>query len=307
MFGYFLRRVLQIIPVLFTVSVVTFIMMHLTPGGPWDTAASRPVPAAVRQNILKRFNGDKPLFTQYIDYMANAIRGDLGPSFSGTRTVNQIIADGFPISASLGLGAIILALGVGIPLGVIAALRHNRLIDQAAMLFVTIGISVPGFVLALAAIVLFSVVLRALPYQFQRDEPLSWIMPVVLLALGPTALVLRLTRAATLEVLGEDYVRTARAKGLPATTVNIRHVLRNALLPVITLVGIVTANLITGTFVIESVFAVPGLGRSSVQSIFKRDYGLLMGVTLFYTLIITLANLLVDLTYSFIDPRITRA
>jgi len=283
-------------------------MMHLTPGGPWDTVSSRPVSATVKQNIIKKFGGDKPLVQQYLDYMGGIVlRGDLGPSFKGTQTVNQIISNGLPISAAIGLGAITLALLVGVPLGVLAALKHNTWIDQAVMLFVTIGISVPGFVLALASIVLFSVVLHALPYQFQREQPLSWIMPVALLSLGSTALVLRLTRSATLEVLGEDYVRTARAKGLGARTVNIRHVLRNALLPVITLVGIVTANLITGTFVIESVFAVPGIGRISVQSLFNRDYGVLMGTTLLYTFVVTIANLLVDLTYSFIDPRIARA
>jgi oligopeptide transport system permease protein len=307
MLAYIIRRVLGMFVVLFFVSAITFVLMTLTPGGPWDTQASRPVPKVVQDAIKKKFGGDKPPIQRYIDYMSGAIRGDLGPSFTQTRTVNQIIADGFPISAAIGIAAVVLALGVGVPLGLLAALRHNSIFDQLCMFIVTIGISVPRFVVALACIILFAVTLRVLPTQFQRDNPASWILPVTLLALGPVALVLRLVRSQTLEVLGEDYVRTARAKGLPAGAINFRHVLRNALLPVVTLVGIITANLITGTFIIESIFAIPGIGRQSVLAVNRRDYGLIMGTTLFYTTIIVIANMLVDLAYSFIDPRVTRA
>lgn len=250
---------------------------------------------------------DKPLPQQYIEYIAGAVRGDLGPSYSSTRTVEQIIGDGFPLTATLGLIALSVAIVIGIPLGIMAALRHNGFLDHISMFFVTLGISVPNFVLALALIILMSVVLHLLPTQFQRDNLQSWIMPAVILSLGPTALLLRLTRSATLEVLSEDYVRTARAKGLPAIAVNGRHVLRNALIPVVTLLGPLTAGLITGSFVVEAIFGVPGIGRTFVTSVTKRDYPLLMGTTLFYTLIIVMFNLLVDLTYSFIDPRITRS
>jgi ABC-type dipeptide/oligopeptide/nickel transport system permease component len=306
MLAYISRRVLGMLIVLFFVSAITFTLMTLTPGGPWDTASPRPVPKAVLEAIKKKYGGDKDPFTRYVDYMWGAVRGDLGPSFTQTRTVNAIIADGFPISAAIGIAAVILSLGIGIPFGLLAALRHNSILDQLCMFVITIGISVPRFVVALACIILFSVTLHVLPSQFQRENAASWIMPVVLLALGPVALILRLVRAQTLEVLGEDYVRTARAKGLPANAVNFRHVLRNALLPVVTLVGIVAANLITGTFIVESIFAIPGIGRYSVQAVARRDYGLLMGTTLFYTAIIVVANMFVDLAYSFIDPRVAR-
>lgn len=306
MLAYITRRILGMLVVLFFVSAITFTLMTLTPGGPWDTASARPVSAAVKALIKEKYGGNKDPFTRYIDYMWNAVRGDLGPSFTETRSVNRIISEGFPISAMIGFAAIIVSLFIGIPFGMLSALRHNSIFDQISILIVTIGISVPRFVVALGGIILFSVTLHWLPSQFQRDNAASWIMPVLMLALGPLALVLRLVRAQTLEVLGEDYVRTARAKGLPASTVNFRHVLRNALLPVVTLVGIITANLITGTFIVESIFGIPGLGYTSIKSIARRDYGLLMGTTLFYTTIIVLANMLVDLAYSFIDPRVAR-
>ncbi len=306
MIGYIIRRVLWLIPVFVAVSLITFILMHLTPGGPWDTVSSRSLTPAVKAAVMKKYGLDKPLPQQYIEYMANAVRGDLGPAFSSTRTVDQIIQDTFPLTAALGLTALLISICIGIPLGILAALRHNGLVDNVSMFIVTMGISVPNFVLALAMIVFFSVALKILPYQFQRNEWQSWIMPAVILSLGPTALLLRLTRSATLEVLSEDYIRTARAKGLPAFLVNIRHVLRNALIPVITLLGPLTAGLITGSFTVEFIFGIPGLGRTFITSVGKRDYALLMGTTLFYTLIIVFFNLLVDLTYSFIDPRIVR-
>jgi len=306
MLVYIIRRVLGMLVVLFFVSVITFTLMTLTPGGPWDTASSRPVPAAVKAAIKEKYGGNKDPIQRYVDYMWNAVRGDLGPSFTETRSVNRIISEGFPISASIGIAAVAVSLLFGVPFGLLSALRHNSIFDQICIFIVTVGISVPRFVVALGGIILFSVTLHLLPSQFQRDNPISWIMPVLMLALGPLALVLRLVRAQTLEVLGEDYVRTARAKGLPAGAINFRHVLRNALLPVVTLVGIIAANLITGTFIVESIFGIPGLGYTSIKSIARRDYGLLMGTTLFYTTIIVIANMLVDLAYSFIDPRVTR-
>ena len=277
-----------------------------TPGGPWDTATARAVPPAVKAAIKAKYGLDQPLPVQYIDYMWKAIHGDLGPSFSSNVTVTAQIAQGFPYTAALGLAALILSMGIGIPLGMLAALRHNGFLDQLSIFIVTLGISVPSFVLAITMILVFSVVLHLLPFQFDRNNWQSWIMPAVILALGPIALFVRLTRSSTLEVLSEDYVRTARAKGLPSTVVNVRHVLRNALIPVITLLGPLTAGLITGSFVVETLFGVPGIGRMFVNSVAKRDYAVLMGSTLFFTLIIVFFNLLVDLTYSFIDPRIAR-
>lgn len=308
MLTYIIRRVLGMFAVLFAVSVITYGMAAITPGGPWDVASSRPIPKAVQDSIKKKFGGDKDPFTRYVDYMSGVIlRADLGPSLFETRSVNKIIADTFPVSAAFGLGAIAISLFLGVPMGLYAALRHNSWFDQFAMLLVTIGVSIPRFVLALAGIVLFSVVLTGfLPTRYVANNPASWIMPLVMLALGPLALVLRLVRSQTLEVLSEDYIRTARAKGLKPSVVNMRHIMRNALLPVVTLIGIITANLITGTFIVESIFSIPGSGKYSISAVSKRDYSVLMGITLFYTTIIVVANLLVDIAYGFIDPRIAR-
>ncbi len=306
MLGYIVRRVLWLIPVFVSVSLITFILMHITPGGPWDTATARAATPAVKAAIKAKYGLDQPLPIQYVDYMWKAVHGDLGPSFSSNVSVTSQIEQGFPYTAALGMSALLISMLIGIPLGMLAALRHNGFIDQLSIFVVTLGISVPSFVLAITLILMFSVVLHVLPFQFSRTNWQSWIMPVLILSLGPIALFVRLTRSSTLEVLSEDYVRTARAKGLPAGVVNIRHVLRNALIPVITLLGPLAAGLITGSFVVETLFGVPGIGKMFVASVNKRDYGVLMGSTLFFTLIIVFFNLLVDLTYSFIDPRIAR-
>lgn len=306
MLGYIIRRLLYLIPVFIFVTLITFLLMHLVKGGPWDTLTGKPASPAVKRAIMAKYHLDEPLPQQYIEYLWQAAHGDFGPSFSETRTVNQVIAQGFPYTATIGLAAMLIALFIGLPLGVLAALKHNSIIDQISLFLITIGVSIPSFVSAIVAILIFSLVLNMLPFQFQAGNWVSYIMPAVILALSPTAYLVRLTRSATLDVLGEDYVRTARAKGLSSMVVNTRHVLRNALIPVITLIGPITAGLITGSFVIEHFFGVPGIGQMFVLSVEKRDYGQLMGITVFYTLIIVLANLAVDLTYSFIDPRITR-
>lgn len=306
MLGYIVRRVLWLIPVFVSVSLITFILMHITPGGPWDTATARAATPAVKAAIKAKYGLDQPLPIQYVDYMWKAVHGDLVPSFSSNVSVTSQIEQGFPYTAALGMSALLISMLIGIPLGMLAALRHNGFIDQLSIFVVTLGISVPSFVLAITLILMFSVVLHVLPFQFSRTNWQSWIMPVLILSLGPIALFVRLTRSSTLEVLSEDYVRTARAKGLPSGVVNIRHVLRNALIPVITLLGPLAAGLITGSFVVETLFGVPGIGKMFVASVNKRDYGVLMGSTLFFTLIIVFFNLLVDLTYSFIDPRIAR-
>lgn len=307
MLAYIIRRVIWLIPVFIAVSLITFGLMHLTPGGPWDTATPRSANPSIKAAIKAKYGLDQPLPVQYIDYMWKALHGDLGPSFSSSTPVSKQISAGFPYTAALGIGALALAIVIGIPLGVLAALRHNGLIDQGSIFLVTMGISVPNFVLAIVMILIFSVGLHLLPTGFDASTWQSWIMPVAVLSLGPIALLVRLTRSATLEVLSEDYVRTARAKGLPAFLINSRHVLRNALIPVVTLIGPLTAFLITGSFVVETTFRVNGIGAMFINGVAKRDYGVIMGSTLFYTLIIVLFNLAVDLTYSFIDPRITRA
>jgi oligopeptide transport system permease protein len=297
-----------LVPVLFFISLITFTLMHLVPGGPWDVMGGGKILApAVRKLIAEKYGLDKPLPQQYIDYVTAAIHGDLGPSYFGTRTVNQIISEGFPVTAALGLFALGSSMFIGIPLGMFAALRHNRAVDRFIIFFVTMGISIPNFVIGIFLIIVLAVEFRLLPTQFRITEFKSWILPGMILALRPTVALVRLTRSATLEVLSEDYVRTARAKGLGSFMVNRRHILRNAMIPVVTLLGPMTADLITGSFIVESMFGVPGIGRTFVRAVFQRDYALFMGVTLFYALIVVLFNLLVDLTYSFLDPRIARA
>ena len=308
MLAYIIRRFVWLIPVLLAVSVITFTMMHMVPGGPWDAnVGAKALSPKVRDAIAKKYGLDKPLTQQYVDYIGGVLHFDLGPSYFGTRTVNQIIGDGFPVTARLGLIALLVAVTVGVPLGLIAALRHNTWIDNLAIFIVTIGYSVPNFVIGIAAIIILAVVLKLpLPIRFDQNNWLSWLMPASILSIISFSAIVRLTRSATLEVLGQDYVRTARAKGLSAFDVNSSHVLRNALIPVVTLLGPLTANLVTGSFIIESMFSVPGIGRSFVQAVLKRDFALFLGVTLFYAFLIIMFNLAVDLTYSFLDPRISR-
>jgi len=306
MLTYIIRRVISLIPVFIFVTLITFVLMHAVKGGIGDTANAKTVSPTVKRAIEAKYHLNDPLAKQYIDYIWNALHGDLGMSFSTPVKVETVLAKGFPYTAGVGIGALILSVVVGVPLGVLAALNHNKLIDQISLFIVTVGTSIPSFVIGLMAILLFSVVFNILPYQFQATQWQSWVMPVVILALGPIALMLRLTRASTLDVLGEDYIRTARAKGLPSLLINWRHVLRNALIPIATLVGPLTAGLITGSFIVESLFGIQGIGRMFVTSVEKRDYAQLMGSTVFYTLVVVIFNLVVDLTYSFIDPRIAR-
>jgi oligopeptide transport system permease protein len=282
-------------------------MMHMVPGGPWDALAGKALPPQTRAAIAKKFGLDKPLTQQYIDYMVGVMHFDFGPSFRGTRTVGQIISEGFPITAALGLFALVIAVCVGVPLGLIAALKHNTWIDNIAVFIVTVGYSVPNFVIGIFCILVFAVALKALPIAFSRTDWLTWLMPASILSIISLSAIVRLTRSATLEIMGQDYVRTAKAKGLSALNVNASHVLRNALIPVVTLLGPLTAGLVTGSFIIESMFSIPGIGRTFVQSIAQRDYSLFMGVSLFFALLIIFFNLAVDLTYSFLDPRITRS
>jgi ABC-type dipeptide/oligopeptide/nickel transport system permease component len=308
MLAYILRRVIWLIPVMFAVSIITFVMMHLAPGGPWDALpGAGKLSASVKLLIAKKYHLDESLPQQYIDYISAALHGDLGPSYTGTRTVSQIIGDGFPISAAFGLFALLFSVGIGIPLGLASALRHNGVLDHVTIFFVTLGYSLPTFVIGIFAILIICVGLHIVPIFFDRDNPVTWILPVGILSVTTISAIVRLTRSSTLEILGQDYVRTARAKGLNAYTVNVGHVLRNALIPVVTLLGPLTANLIVGTFFVEKMFGIPGLGKNFVTSVSARDYALLMGVTLFYALIVVFFNLLVDLTYSFLDPRIVRS
>lgn len=305
MLKYTVRRVLLIIPTLFFVLLITFILAHAAPGGPWDakTENKRQLEHIVQLNNQK-YGLDKPLHEQFVIYLWNAVRGDFGVSFAfRDRPVIEIIGRGFPVSAQLGIQAMLLAIAISIPLGVISALKQNTAVDYGSLFFATVGVSIPSFVLAVFAIYVFAVQFHLLPVTgWGRIE--NMILPTALLGVGGAAFLTRLTRASMLEVIRQDYVRTARAKGLREQVVIVRHVLKNALIPVATVLGPATAGIITGSFFIEQIFNVPGIGRYFVTSINARDYSMILGIYLLYAFIVTIANLVVDLTYGVLDPRI---
>jgi len=276
--------------------------MHSIPGDP--LTRDKKMPEAIRQNIEAQYHLNEPLWKQYGYYFQGLAHGELCPSlkYEGV-TVNEIIGQGFPVSAQLGLAALVLMLLVGLPAGVISALRQNQWQDHTAMFMATLGVAVPNFVLATLLIYIFGVKLELLP----TSRWVSWqsvIMPAVALAFYPTAYIARLTRSSMLEVIGQDYIRTARAKGLPQRTVLYKHALRNALVPIVTYLGPLIAGVLTGSFVIEKIFAIPGLGQQFVLSISNRDYTTILGVTIFYAAFLIFMNLVVDLLYGVIDPRI---
>ena len=299
---YVARRVIWLIVVLLVVSFITFSLMHLVPGGPWDS--EKKLAPQVIQNLNIKYGLDKPFFVQYFNYIWGVVRGDLGVSYSyQDRGVTQIILTGLPITAILGVVAFILSILIGIPLGMAAALKQNSAIDYGSVLFSTIFASIPAFVLGILLMILFSIVLHWLPTQGWGGVR-NIVMPALALAALPAAYIARVTRASVLEVSRQDYVRTARAKGLVERIVMSRHILRNALIPVLTITGPELAALITGSFIIENLFSIPGIGRLFVQGVFARDYGLIMGSILFYTFVIAVLNLLVDIAYAAVDPRI---
>ncbi len=304
--AYLLRRLLALIPTLLLIYTIVFFLMRATPGGPWDETGSRPVFPEVRANLIRKYHLNDPLWKQYVDYLAGALHGDLGPSYRQRgRTVNEIIGDFFPISLRLGLAAMTVAIGVGVPLGFLAALRQDTRVDRGLMFLAVIGISTPSFVVATVLIVVFGVYLRWVPTSgwaglLSRQA----LIPVLALALWPLAAVARYARSSMLDVIRADYVRTARAKGLRELAIVIRHAAKNALIPVVTIAGVYLAFVVTGSFYVESVTGVPGLGRYLVLSISARDYPVIMGTTLLLAVIVMVVNLMVDLTYALLDPRI---
>jgi oligopeptide transport system permease protein len=299
---YIIRRVLWMMLVLFIVAFITFALMHLVPGGPWSNAKT--LAPQVIANLNKKYGLDKPFFVQFASYIWNVLHGDLGLSYIyQNRGVTQILMQGFPITATLGITAFLGALLVGIPLGIAAALKQNSVIDYAAVIFATIFASVPGFVLGILIIILFAVKLHWLPTSGWGSIK-QLIMPAFALAALPAAFTARITRASMLDVVRQDFIRTARSKGLAERVVLVRHILRNAMIPVVTIAGPEFAALVTGSFIIENLFSIPGIGRLFVQGVFQRDYGLIMGTVLFYAFAIALVNLIVDILYGVIDPRI---
>jgi oligopeptide transport system permease protein len=303
--GYIIRRVLWIIPVLFVVSVITFGMMKAAPGGPWQR--EKHLDPRTIELLKQKYHFDEPVPMQYLRWVGSLLQGDLGPSFARTETtVNQIVADGVGTTFHLGVMAFIVSVVIGIPLGVIGALRHNKLPDYLATFISVLGISTPSFVAAILLLVLFSVTLRWFPTHGWDGwaNPGAMVLPTMALSLYPIAQISRFTRASMLEVTRKDYIRTAQSKGLKERSIVTIHMIRNALIPVVTILGPVLAFLITGSFIIETIFSVPGIGRYFVISIAARDYGVIMAMVMLYAATIALMNLVVDVLYAYIDPRI---
>ncbi|NLD43659.1 MAG: ABC transporter permease [Chloroflexi bacterium] len=310
---YIVRRILWMIPVLLFISLVTFALVHAVPGGPFDR--EKPLPAEIQANLNKYYGLDQPLWKQYTDWMgitrnpsgeySGVLQGKFGPSYaSRSRTVNDIFRDHLPVSAQLGLAALAIALLVGVPLGVIAALKQNSGWDYLSMAVAILGVSVPSVVLGPVFIFLFALTFKWFPVAGWGQSWTQIVMPATALGLGSSALIARLTRASMLQVIREDYIRTARSKGLSEYVVVTRHAVKNAFIPVATILGPMFAALVTGTFVIEQIFAIPGMGRFFIRSITNRDYPVVMGTTLLYAVFLVIANLAVDITYAFLDPRI---
>jgi len=299
---YVVRRLLLFVPTLWVIATLTFFLLRLAPGGPFN--AERDIPQAARAALAQKYGLDRPLAEQYATFLARAARLDFGPSYKfPTRQVREIILEGFPVSAELGGWALLVALLVGIPLGVIAAQRQNTAADTAVMAVALAGVSIPNFVLGPLLVLAFSLGLYWLPPALW-EGPQSRVLPVLTLSAAYVAYVARLTRAGMLEVLRQDFIRTARAKGLPERVVVLKHALRLGLLPVLSYLGPAAAAIIMGSLVVEQVFAVPGLGRYLVNGAFNRDYTLVMGVVLFYAAFLMALNLLVDLAYAWLDPRV---
>lgn len=302
---FILRRVLWMIPSLLVVFTLTFVVVHATPGSPWDES-EKPLPEAVKQNLAKQYHLDDPLPKQYVDYLINALHGDLGPSYrSVERSVSEIIAATLPVSAQLGLASMLFALLVGIPLGALAAVKHNSWIDYTASLITVSGLATPPFVRVSLLIVMLSLGVAWLPTGgWNGIWDVRAIIPTLAIGLGPAAILARYTRSSLLEVLGQDFIRTARAKGLSELLIVVRHAMKNALIPVLTVAGVTLSNVITGAFFVERIYGVPGIGRQFVDSVTGRDYPLLLGIVLIFAILISVVNLLTDISYGYADPRI---
>lgn len=333
MFSFVLRRALWIVPVVLVVAAVTFFMMHQAPGGPWDR--EKPLPPQTVENLNHKFGLDKPAWinpegmadlwddgvrnpfslgrefvdTQFFTYIGNLMTFDLGPTYTsrGTETVQELIVRQFPVSLRIGLVAIVFASIIGIPLGAISALRQNSWVDYTSVMLSSVGVSVPTFVSGLLLLIFlsqgFGVSPIKRPEAWQGIFSTAYLVPGIVMGLGTMAYLARMTRSSVLEIKRLDFVRTARAKGVEERGVVMKHILRNALLPVVTVLGPAAADLITGSIIIETIFNAPGLGKTFVTAISKRDYSLIMGITVFYSVLIAMANVLVDIAYGYIDPR----
>ncbi len=300
---YVFRRLGGAIIILWVIITVTFALMHAIPGGPFTT--EKKLPPQVKASIEAKYHLDDPVWKQYGDYLGGVITGDLGPSYKYEgRSVNDIISDAFPISAQLGLLSLMVAVVGGIAAGAISAMRPNGIVDYAVTVLSTIGISVPTFIIGAVLVYVVGFELGWFPVALWRG-PSYMVLPVLTLAAQPMAFIARLTRSGLLDVYQQEYIRTARAKGLSSWTILTRHALGNAILPVITYLGPLAASLLTGSFIVETIFAIPGLGQYFVTSIYNRDYTVILGITIFYSTLVVFLNILVDMIYPLIDPRVT--
>ena len=303
MLRFLLRRVLLGIPVLVAVATLTFLIMHWVPGGPFDT--EKILPPAIIANIEAKYHLDQPVGIQYLLYMKQLLQGDLGPSYKYIgREVSDILRDTFPVSFTLGMCAVLVVLGMGVPAGIISAYWKNSLLDRSILLFAAMGISIPSFVLGAVSVWIFSHQWHLLPPALW-EGPRYMILPAFALGAGFAGYIARLTRTTVLDVLSSDYIRTARAKGLTEFKILIKHVLINSIYPIVSVMGPLTAGLVTGSFVIEFVFSIPGMGRFFITAVTNRDYPLIMGVTLVYAVLIVVANIVVDIIYGWLDPRVS--
>ena len=309
MVPYIIRRLLWMVPTLLAMALITFTIMHLTPGSPLDPVAdnANPLSPEAQRNMAQQYGLDKPLWQQFVIFLAKAVRGDFGMSYVyKNRAVHEIIRQAFPVSLHLGGMALAVALVGGLTLGISAAVYQNRPVDYLCSLTAMLAVALPNFVVAVFFILLFSLVLQLVPTG-GWDAPSHWFLPTLTLALGPMAMIARFTRSTMIDVIRADFVRTARAKGLHERRVILVHVVKNAMIPVLTIVGPLFAGIGTGSFFIETIFRVPGLGRFFVESMTGRDYPMIMAVILLYGVFLALMNLLVDLLYGVLDPRIRYA
>lgn len=277
--------------------------MHIIPGGPFDQDELQ-LNDTVRQALTEKYHLEDPLWKQYTDFLSGVVHFDLGPSYYFTgRSVTELIISGFPVTSKLAFLSLVFIISIGIPLGVLAALKQNTMVDRAIMFFATLGKTVPSFVKATLLLFVFAYILGWFPI-FGATSWKHFILPAIALSLGSVANISRLNRTSMLEVLNQDYIRTARAKGLPRRKIIYKHALKNASIPTITVLGSRIATLLTGSFVVEKIFAMPGIGRYFVQSVSNRDYPTIMGVTIFFSVILLTCMLLVDISYGFLDPRV---
>lgn len=300
---FILSRVAQAIPVILIVITLTFFMVRMAPGGPFDT--DRAAPPEVMEALNEKYHLNDPMYMQFFSYLKDLVQGDLGPSFKYPgRSVNEMIAGGFPVTMELATYAILLAMLIGIPIGVIAALNTNTVKDYLPMSFAMLGICLPSFVLGPMLILIFGIWLEMLPVSGWGQTPGDKILPAITLGSTYAAYIARITRGGMLEILSQDYIRTARAKGLGTTRIVVVHALRGGITPVISFLGPAIAGLIAGSFVVESIFQIPGLGRFYIQAAFNRDYTMVLGTTIFFSVLIVIFNLLADLLLVWLNPRL---